>query len=77
MPSIPPLTLSIKLLGDDSTVGATVFAGTAVEASARVDLVVAVALKNSAGGAAVCAGTAGKTSISNLAWHSCFLLDNS
>ena len=59
----------ILVLGDDGAVGAGVAAGTAVQASGRIDDVLIITLTDSAGGADIRAGTAADASRSNLISH--------
>ena len=55
--------------GADSAVGASIAAGTAVQASGSVDHVLIVTLADSTGGANISAGTAADASRSNLISH--------
>ena len=63
------VSLKELFLGDDGAVGASVAAGTAVQASGRVDHILIIALADSTGGADVRAGTAAHASRSNLISH--------
>ncbi len=57
------------LLGSDRAGGASILAGAAVDADARVHDVMRVALRDCGNGAGVCTGTAGNASIADRMSH--------